>query len=171
MRELNPTGIHYEEFRQHVIDEHCGTLSKFRRPIADEMVWRATTTLEFFLSLNVYPVWLLGPQGGSFHRWQSPDYRRILFRDALKRQDFRTECSLDRHPAERLRHPANVAVLHCTTCDHAAIIDGNHRLTILALNAPADQPSPKINVIGLSGSKWAPDTNDINKVCSCLAPQ
>lgn len=150
--------------------QDCGTQSYSRRPEKDECAWQVEATSREFLQMAVYPAWFLGPDGGDFKHSDDPLYHRILFRDALNREDFRKDCLFDCYTKASDCPQVHVMVLHCTKCDHMVVIDGHHRLTTLAILEQASRAAAKIAITGLSGSVWASDTPDINKVCQCLAP-
>lgn len=164
--------ISYNDFLCAVEREHCGTLSRNYRPAAGELAWVAECSLDGFLELETFPVWYILPGGeGRFEHWNAPTSRRIRFKDALERDDFRSECSRDRHPEVPSTSVTKVIVLHCTSCNHAAVIDGNHRLTQLALGLNPQNADRRVEVTGLSGSQWTESVPDMNKICACLAPE
>jgi hypothetical protein len=146
-------------------------MSQSVRPLADESVWQAEISVADLLETELYPVWLLGPGGGDFDHWNDPAYRRIRFKDALNRPDFLAECARRRHPQSVLSEPFGVLALHCSTCGHAAVIDGNHRLAMLATGMLSPGRSARVQLTVVSGSAWPANTPDMMKICACLAPQ
>jgi hypothetical protein len=161
--------VPHAEFLRVAADEKCGTCSWQITPIAGMEVWQARLTVRELLAEKVFPVWLLGPSGGDFDHFNHPDYRRIRFSDALRRADFISECTKNRFPA-RVEPPSlQVLLLHCATCDHYAVIDGNHRLTRLWSGMLAPGPSAELTLTALTGTHWAPGTPDMMKICACLA--
>jgi hypothetical protein len=151
-----------------VAAENCGPQSAGKSPLAGESIWEANTTLRELLAAEVFPVWFLGPTGGDFEHWEYPEYRRILLRDALHRTDFVTECSNDRFPGSRLQEPFGVLLLHCTTCNHFAVIDGNHRLTRIAKGQLGPGLDAELHLSVVEGSKWSSLIPDMNKICACF---
>lgn len=165
--------IEYEAFLDVVWREGSGTLSKCWRPLAGEVAWQARCHYLEFLTLSVHPVWYLGPEGGDYKHWNHaryPHYRRILLRDALQRPDFLEHSRGDRSPDAPKNRPLHATLLHCTTCGHAAIIDGTHRLVAWHEGQFRGDSSSGILLTGLSGSVWPASMHDMNKVCRCLCP-
>jgi hypothetical protein len=166
----NTVPITYDAFRAAVDREQCGTRSKHARPLIDERAWQGECSVDEFLALEAYPVWYVGPEGGSGQFWDSRHHFRIRFREALQRADFRTEFSVDRQPTVPFSKGAPLIVLHCLTCGHAAVIDGNHRLTRLVLGLDNRNDFALVFVFGLSGSRWDRSVPDMNVICACIAP-
>lgn len=166
--------ITYEEFIGAVNAEGCGTLSKYCRPLLGEVAWRGECAPDEFLGLGVFPVWYLGPNGGDFRHWDQslhPDYKRIPLRDALRRGDFQRDCREDLHPSSPKNRQLHVLLLHCCTCAHAAIIDGNHRLAAWSRGEFRGDGTSRLRITGLSGLAWPSSMHDMNKVCRCLCPE
>jgi len=170
MLQIAVTPITYDDFRAVLWEEPRGARSSLCRPISGETARQGVCSLDQFLALSTYPVWYLGPDGGDFNHHTSPDYHRILFRDALKLGNFRDLCSIDRYPENARRTDCRIILLHCRTCNHAAVIDGNHRITRLALGLEPQMDRMNLTIVVLSGTKWSADTPDMNKVCACLTP-
>ena len=162
--------ISHAEFKEVCDNENCRANSQHFRPLEHEQIWRISASVRELLLLPLYPVWYLGATGGDFRHSHDPAYNRILFRDALERDDFRSECLEDRHPTSQITIPTNLIGLHCTTCGNFALIDGNHRLTRLALGLIEPGLNAQVILSVLSGSRWGDDVPDMNKVCACLAP-
>lgn len=164
----NRAQITRDEYLRRAELEKAGAQSIWALPLEGLAVWEASTTARELLAGDVFPVWFLGPTGGDFNHWEYPEYRRILFRDALFRTDFTTECGGNRHPGSVLTEPIGVMLIHCLTCGHFAVVDGNRRLTRLALGTLAPGLDAQLRVSVLAGSKWKASTPDMNKICACF---
>ena len=156
------------EFIRRARLEQAGPQSIDAEPLAGLKSWEANTTARELIAEAVFPVWLLGPTGGDFDHWEYPEYRRILFRDALLRPDFIAECGKNRHSGSALVEPFGVLLVHCSNCGHFAVVDGNRRLTRLAQGTLAPGLDAKLRVSVLEGSKWKASTPDMNKICACF---
>lgn len=129
----------------------------------------ATCTVAELLALPVHLMSYLLDNRMSTTHWDRTGSRRVLFRDALDHRDFADESPIDQHPDVPTQSPAKLLILHCTQCNDAALIDGNHRLARLALGIVGGAMSP-VMLTRASGTDWTLDTPDMNRICRCLAP-
>lgn len=167
------TEITYRQFVDVVQNQQCGTLSRCYRPLTGEVAWTGSCDYDQFLELPVFPVWYLGPTGGDYDHWDHtlyPDYRRILLRDAVHLDDYLHHVKAVHQELPPQNRPLHVILLHCRACGHAAIIDGNHRLTARARGTFRGADPNRVVMTGLSGLAWPATMHDMNKVCACLCP-
>ena len=166
---MKSSPIPYEQFLERALAERCGARSWKFLPTENSQAWRGECSLQEFLDLLTIPAWYLGPSGGAYEFWNTPGYVRIRYREALEREDFRKAFSELRYPQSPLAQGASVLALHCSTCHHSAIIDGNHRLTRVALGLDSTNEVQQVHLTYLSGAEWRTTVPDMNKICGCIS--
>ena len=157
--------ISYEEFIG-IVRKRVRTFFHYSdsRPKFDEKICRYDISVQDFLNYNIYSVWYVRSDNEREAETYNPTANKsIRFDEALKRKDYLEVYKKGRDLDRPIEKP-ELVVLHCSGCDRKLVIDGNHRLTWLALD---QDYQALLDVRELSGKTWPPKTKDIEMFCSC----
>lgn len=170
MEQQNLKEISLDDFERIIETSGCRTISVSRRyrPRAKARAVTYTCTLQDFLNAPTYLCRFLDRSEGHVVPYDTPDARPILLRDFVLRWDL-TEEMLTRW--QRLGRgvtavsSADLLVFTCSVCQRSLIVDGNHRIVLLAASRRYDAI---VSVSELEGAQWPAGMPDMSVICSCL---
>ena len=160
--------IDHAAFQRRCSESGCGTLSQYHRPLSGETAWEADCTVKELLKMSLFPVSYLFDGVMSCEHWSVVEAKCVPYYDAIQRKDFLSY--FYRSDSAPISADARIRVIfmECTTCRRIAVIDGNHRLTRMAVDYATTSTSPTVDIVCLSGASWPSDTPDLNRICACI---
>jgi hypothetical protein len=147
------------------VNTNCRTMSGRYWPVGPATLSEYVCRAGEFLSKPTYLVRFTSKDRSRIVAWDDPEAAPITIDEFSRNPDFVRDLLQDWDDGSAVRS-AQLLVQTCLTCQRSLIIDGVHRIVLIAANQTRDA---ELYVSELAGEAWPPEMPDMKTVCACIS--